>query len=734
MELNSTARAGAVQEHPERETFRIICGDALTELRKLPSESVHCCVTSPPYWGLRDYGTAQWEGGDAACDHTLARRNHPDAKQATQAGSSRDSFAGITECRRCGASRVDQQIGLEPTPELYVARLVEVFAEVRRVLRNEGILWLNVGDSYNAHPGQRTIHDKAGYKQTTNRGSTEAASRSTQNLKPKDLVGVPWRVAFALQADGWWLRSDIIWHKPNPMPESVTDRPTKAHEYVFLLAKSERYFYDADAIREVASYPNGPNSPDAIKSPYGQGFTRKATDLRHGRDSEDFRGRAIRNSDLERNGTTRGKTNESCTHPNGRNKRTVWTLATLPTPDAHFACVDAETECLTTEGWKTHANLRLGMYAAQFDVDKQTLSWGKVEDIARYEVSDQEMVRGHCRDLDMILTPNHRCVIQRRHPRTRKHQKPIIIEASAVRPGHAIPTAADWSCGGCDPIDETWAELLGWYIAEGHESKQSAAVEIYQSDTANSPNVRRIEQLLRIVGAEFSLARALRKWRGRDAIGAAFRLTGYAAMRLRELAPSKQMPRGCLTWSQDIIAALVRGLIDGDGHTRLDGRRCFTQKDKRRVDIFQGLILRLGMSATVAFRAGGTWCVYVTSHKTRSFRGTRGVSKGLSRINYSGVIWCPKLPHGTWFARKNGRAFITGNTFPIELPETCMRAGCPEGGLVIDPFAGAGTVGMACIKNNRRFLGIELNPDYVAIAYTRARRHYPLFAPPEPHP
>ncbi len=163
----------------------ITTGDALTELRKMPAQSVNCCVTSPPYWGLRDYG-------------------------------------------------VKGQLGLEPTPQLFVAHMVEVFREVRRVLRDDGTLWLNLGDSYTGggpHHGQKSLG-----KSGTNRGTHQAEFHApAPGLKPKDLVGIPWRVAFALQADGWYLRSDIIWHKPNPMPESVTDRPTKAHEYLFLL-------------------------------------------------------------------------------------------------------------------------------------------------------------------------------------------------------------------------------------------------------------------------------------------------------------------------------------------------------------------------------------------------------------------------------------------------------------------------------------------------------------------
>jgi DNA modification methylase len=195
----------------------ILQGDCRDVLRALDAESVQCCVTSPPYWGLRDYG-------------------------------------------------VDGQLGLESTPDEYVSGMVDVFREVRRVLRPDGTLWLNLGDSYASDTkgtggdGSTSGLMRDGRAESGRESKVAAVARQTHKgirvehgLKPKDLVGIPWRVAFALQADGWWLRSDIIWSKPNPMPESVTDRPTKAHEYVFLLTKSERYFYDADAIAEEAT-------------------------------------------------------------------------------------------------------------------------------------------------------------------------------------------------------------------------------------------------------------------------------------------------------------------------------------------------------------------------------------------------------------------------------------------------------------------------------------------------
>lgn len=213
-------------------SWRILEGDCRARLADLEPESVQCVVTSPPYWGLRDYGTPG-------------------------------------------------QIGLEPTPKEYVATMVDVFREVRRALRKDGTLWLNMGDSYaSGTAGARLPSQtgKHGYWQNP------AIDRRLDppGLAAKQLIGIPWRVAFALQADGWWLRSDVIWAKPNPMPESVTDRPTRAHEFVFLLTRSARYFYDAEAVREIALWPDGPNAPDKIASPYGQGFTRRNTFARDG--------------------------------------------------------------------------------------------------------------------------------------------------------------------------------------------------------------------------------------------------------------------------------------------------------------------------------------------------------------------------------------------------------------------------------------------------------------------
>ncbi len=262
---------------PTEPWIEMIEGDALASLRTLPDQSVHCIITSPPYFGLRDYG-------------------------------------------------VDGQMGLEPTPAEFVAALVGVLREARRVLRDDGTLWLNLGDSYARNPakggsGPNGKHDfipaygdarkiiAANAKTGSSDGFVVRAARpgtraAASWLKEKDLIGIPWRVAFALQADGWYLRQDIIWHKPNPMPESVTDRCTKAHEYIFLLSKSPTYYFDSAAMQEPA-----------VKGAAGSTFhSGKTAEHQMGRSSEAPR-----------------------TETGTRNKRSVWTVTTKPFKGAHFA-------------------------------------------------------------------------------------------------------------------------------------------------------------------------------------------------------------------------------------------------------------------------------------------------------------------------------------------------------------------------------------------------------------
>ena len=300
----------------------ILVGDVRERLKELPDQSVNCCVTSPPYWGLRDYGTASWEGGNSECDHSTARSRGDDIKTGDKQGTSAGSRPNTQRtCATCGAVRVDEQIGLESTPQEFVDSMVAVFREVKRVLRDDGTLWLNIGDSYNGSGGNHQPHHKneTGFQGKIGAEKYKGKGRhiGTDGLKPKDLVGIPWMLAFALRADGWYLRQDIIWHKPNPMPESVTDRCTKSHEYIFLLSKSPRYYYDNEAIKEPNADPKRTNYTPG-KRAYAEGNTLQTPGKR-----------TRRNDGFE--AYANGKI------PTGRNKRDVWTVTTKPYRGAHFA-------------------------------------------------------------------------------------------------------------------------------------------------------------------------------------------------------------------------------------------------------------------------------------------------------------------------------------------------------------------------------------------------------------
>ncbi len=401
--------------------IRIVQGHVIDKLRELPDRSVHCVVTSPPYWGLRDYSRCECavvtithpHGGPPAHNadeggHLFKREPDPDCPKCHGTGKDESltavwdakegcehewkgnltrlewerkeyRFTSLNEsaaadvggklasdlCEKCGAWR--GQLGLEPTPGLYVNHIVQVFREVRRVLRDDGTLWLDMGDSYFGDSpvrmkGSEAFSETWDASQTRLRGGTRRSSASVDGLKPKDLVGMPWRVAFALQADGWWLRSDIVWAKPNPMPESVTDRPTKAHEYIFLMAKSRTYYYNADAIREpILSSPSDLRKMvERLDRIGGKSLT--DTDPLHAgnRETNVGRKRAVGNPEtarvlLARSGNKNrkfradyGGVEDSRSHQAfgvpweetpglGRNARTVWTVPTQPYPEAHFA-------------------------------------------------------------------------------------------------------------------------------------------------------------------------------------------------------------------------------------------------------------------------------------------------------------------------------------------------------------------------------------------------------------
>jgi DNA modification methylase len=362
----------------------LIKGDA--RFLPLPDCSVQCVVTSPPYWGLRKYAGEQelvW-GGEPAhswepqpCEHEwVTSRYYTEQTAATetaeafsQPGAANKArlkagrWRETNTCIFCGAWR--GAFGLEPTIEMYVTHSVEILREIRRVLRPDGVCFWNIADSYNAHPGQRTEHDKAGYKQVTDRGSCESASRNDTKLKAKDLCLIPARVALAAQADGWWVRSDIIWSKPNPMPESVKDRPTDAYEHILMLTKSARYYWDAEAVKEPQTQESIARRTRARLTPYSPPGQTENTGLN--REVEDGASRNLRN---------------------------VWTFATEPYKGAHFATFPAELVIRCLQASTKPRDLVLDPFSGSGTVGEVAFNMGRrfvLVDLAYHELARERI-------------------------------------------------------------------------------------------------------------------------------------------------------------------------------------------------------------------------------------------------------------------------------------------------------------------------------------------------------
>ena len=293
--------------------IKILTGNCLDKIKELEDNSIDCVVSSPPYFGLRDYGTGKWEGGDPNCPHKRLTKISKDTSTGHAGMYKQGHVVGDAIykqiCPECGAKRIDEQFGLEETYKDYITNTVKVFREFKPKLKDTATIWWNIGDSYSSGSRTSTTNQKL-------RGNKDYGVTRTpvdKSIKEKDLMMIPNRVAIALQDAGWYIRSEIIWHKPNPMPESVKDRPTSCHEKIWLITKNKKYYYDADAIRE----PVKEISKKRIE--YG---------LKH--KHPDNIGVAIPPVNTKRMG-------ERFLNPLGKNKRNVWTITTKPFKDAHFA-------------------------------------------------------------------------------------------------------------------------------------------------------------------------------------------------------------------------------------------------------------------------------------------------------------------------------------------------------------------------------------------------------------
>jgi DNA modification methylase len=305
--------------------IKFLQGSCIDKIKELDDNTIDCVVTSPPYWGLRDYGTAKWQGGDPNCSHSYGRNTRGGLTQfqKNNKGSFGDEAIKSGECcKLCGAKRIDKQLGLEPTYQEHIQNIVELFRAIKPKLKDSATVWLNYGDSYASTVNGTKVKDQVKNKvQFSGKYLIKGDDRTFRDkpfstiqgsLKPKDLVMIPNRIAIALQDDGWWIRSEIIWHKPNPMPESTKDRPTSCHEKIWLITKSKKYYYDADAIRE----------------PVAQGTITRLSE----KNLKNQKGSNRGNGGMRSNGNMKPVGNMET-----KNKRNVWTVTTKPCKEAHFA-------------------------------------------------------------------------------------------------------------------------------------------------------------------------------------------------------------------------------------------------------------------------------------------------------------------------------------------------------------------------------------------------------------
>lgn len=642
---------------------RILQGDVLDGLRTLPDNCVQCTVTSPPYFALRDYG-------------------------------------------------VDGQIGLEATPEEFIDTMVRVFREVKRVTRGDGVLWLNLGDSYSGsgkgptgENGLQNAEQRMGFdKSDSNRGSKKTNLRGgaiPAGLKPKDLMGIPWRVAFALQADGWYLRSAIPWIKRNCMPESTTDRPTSAIEYIFLMAKSAKYFYDGEAIRVPSSesYQNDARPQGVLRQKVNK--RSKYPDAGQFK-KQDQTGNPTYTGFNERwkEGTRRTKagSNGQQVHPEGithdlgdgatRNYRNsdpffeswqglysesenplAFIINPQARPELHFACVDDQTEALTPAGWRNIHSLKDHDQIVAFDGVK--LSWQEAT-FHRYPFNGK-LVTVNTRDISMWLTPNHRVVC--RDYQDKGNWK--IKQADRLKGYEEIPTTAPFDCDTSgELINKEVAELAGWVLTDGSYNKGNT-ISLYQ--TGGRGKHEKIEALLTTLKVKYSL---YQRDRGHGD-ERSYNFSGEVANFIKQVFPLKEGNFGILaTWNERDLRALWVGMTEGDGNQRKDGRITFVG-NRSKVDFYQALCIRLGMTCRVSPRSdtGNSFAAFVSKKKTTSLRGTNGDHNVVKQdCYYDGIVWCPSVRSGMWLARRNGRPFITGNTFPDLLAKTCIKAGTSEYG------------------------------------------------------
>jgi DNA modification methylase len=529
-----------------------------------------------------------------------------------------------------GGAAYHGQIGGESTPTEFVDALIAATAEMARVLKPTGSAFVNLGDKYGPD---------------------------------KSLMDLPHRYAIrAVDELGLIKRAEICWAKPNGLPESVTDRVRRSHEMFFHLVRQPRYYSAVDEIREAYS-PNKPWGTPSSKSAAAAMLT--MYDEKRGK--QQGLDAAVRTE-----------------NPLGKLPGSVWEIPTQPltVPDHlgvdHYACVDTDTEILTRRGWLRHDEVQAGDECAGYDLDAGMARWTTVHAVHRYPFSG-DLVSVEKRDLSMRLTGNHRVIAQKRYGRTGARGATQVIRADELTPQHFIPRAATWQDGpATKAVGIDMAALLGWVAAEGWINFRR--VMLSQSLTVNPAKVQQIDALVRRLGGDTYRTRQ-RTWRGRDWTDCIWSLPRDVSADVMRLLPGKRLTWDLLGLPEDERRALLDAFIAGDGHIRSDGRRSIYQHIDNviTVDVLQAIAVTLGYK-TSRTCDGDRWVLYLTQGgRSVTLRGTNGTTEPIGRERYDGIVWCPTTGTGTFIARRNGRVFITGNSFPLEWPRRIIAGWSPPG-------------------------------------------------------
>lgn len=626
----------------------LLTGDSRDLLYGLAADSIQTIITSPPYFQLRDYG-------------------------------------------------IEGQIGLSDL-DTYISDLVEVFRECRRVLKPAGSLWLNLGDSWanTSSGGTKTQGNPEFNKNRPSREATKLPARTGCGLVPKNLIGVPWRVALALQADGWILRSDIIWHKTNPMPESVRDRPTKSHEYLFLLTKSETYYYDSDAIREPCVTTEAEANTKWKSRREGRGKGQQEGIYHAG--AEPFK---------------------NPPNPLGRNKRSVWTLSVQPFKGAHFACMpqklvepavlagsrpgdlvldpfsgcyDDQTEVLTDSGWKLFIDVLDRDLILSLNPDTGQAEYTNFIERHKYTYCG-EMVAFKGRSVDLLVTPDHRMYGAEYHNKTFG-----FISASELSSFYTvhIPTSGSIELTGSKSISEDLAKLIGFYLGDGYQNKHT--IRFGLTKDRKKSYLRALLLSLNIPWREYA-----RSDRPRHTV---FSINKTKILNL-ELFPRLTASQKCLPSElfEDslVLSAVLDGLMNSDGHTNSE---VFFTSSKQLADDVQRIYRILGRCASITQRSR-TDTSQIDGRIIKSSKIQYSVhplvydkllklskrDDNFQQVLYNGVVHCLTLEkNNIMYVRRNGRASWCGNS---------------------------GTTGLVACQLGRNYIGLELNPAYNELARKR---------------